>query len=104
MSLKQELGYFVQISSERDLRILFSTDVTAIDFERLGFIIYSLGLEDLQNDFFIRHCSKFRGVIDWEAELSERDIEKYVAWLQEFIDGIESEEERERVAQMICSP
>lgn len=43
---------------------------------------------------------KFQGVIDWEAELKKTDIEKYISWLQDFLDHIEDSTEHEKVRQL----
>lgn len=100
MNLGKEAKYFAEIATPEDIEIMLDEDISAVDYERIGFIFYSLGLESLQQNFFRRHSLKFQGVIDWEAELKKTDIERYVSWLQDFLDHIEDSTEHEKVRQL----
>lgn len=100
MTLVEELKYFAKVATPEDITIMFSESISSENFERIGFILYSLGLKHLQQDFFRRNALKFQGVIDWEAELKKTDIERYVSWLQDFLDHIEDSTEHEKVRQL----
>lgn len=100
MTLVEELKYFAKVATPEDITIMFSESISSENFERIGFILYSLGLKHLQQDFFRRNGLKFQGVIDWEAEVNKSDIERYASWLQEFVHNIESPEERKRVSKL----
>lgn len=100
MTLGEELKFFTKVATPEDIEIMLDEDISAADYERLGFIFYSLGLESLQQDFFRRNALKFQGVIDWEAELNKSDIERYASWLREFVNNIESPEEGKRVSKL----
>lgn len=100
MNLGKEARYFIEIATTKDIEIMLDEDISSEDYERLGFILYSLGLEDLQQNFFRRNALKFQGVIDWEAEIQKSDVEKYISWLQEFLSHIENSTEHEKVRQL----
>lgn len=100
MTMGEELKYFAKVATPEDITIMFSESISSENFERIGFILYSLGLKHLQQDFFKRNSLKFQGVIDWEAEVNKSDIERYASWLQEFVHNIESPEERKRVSKL----
>lgn len=100
MTLGEELKFFAKVATPEDITIMFSESISSENFERIGFILYSLGLKHLQQDFFKRNSLKFQGVIDWEAEVNKSDIERYASWLQEFVHNIESPEERKRVSKL----
>lgn len=100
MTLGEELKFFAKVATPEDITTMFSDSISTKDFERIGFILYSLGLKHLQQDFFKRNSLKFQGVIDWEAEVNKSDIERYASWLQEFVHNIESPEERKRVSKL----
>lgn len=100
MNLGKEAKYFAEIATPEDIEIMLDEDISAVDYERIGFIFYSLGLESLQQNFFRRNSLKFQGVIDWESEVNKSDIERYASWLQEFVHNIESPEERKRVSKL----
>lgn len=97
MTMGEEIKFFAKVATPEDIEIVFSENISSENFERLGFIIYSLGLKHLQQDFFRRSTLKFQNVIDWEAELKKTDIEKYISWLQDFLDRIENAAEHENV-------
>lgn len=100
MTLGEELKFFAKVATPENITIMFSESISSENFERIGFILYSLGLKHLQQDFFKRNSLKFQGVIDWEAEVNKSDIERYASWLQEFVHNIESPEERKRVSKL----
>ena len=100
MTLGEELKFFAKVATPEDITIMFSESISSENFERIGFILYSLGLKHLQQDFFKRNSLKFQGVIDWESEVNKSDIERYASWLQEFVHNIESPEERKRVSKL----
>lgn len=100
MTMGEELKYFAKVATPEDITIMFSESISSENFERIGFILYSLGLKHLQQDFFKRNSLKFQGVIDWESEVNKSDIERYASWLQEFVHNIESPEERKRVSKL----
>lgn len=100
MTLGEELKFFAKVATPEDITTMFSESISSENFERIGFILYSLGLKHLQQDFFKRNSLKFQGVIDWEAEVNKSDIERYASWLQEFVHNIESPEERKRVSKL----
>ena len=100
MTLGEELKFFAKVATPEDITIMFSESISSENFERIGFILYSLGLKHLQQDFFKRNSLKFQGVIDWEAEVNKSDIERYASWLQEFVNNIESPEEGKRVSKL----
>lgn len=100
MNLGEEIKFFTKVATPEDITIMFSDSISSENFERIGFILYSLGLKHLQQDFFKRNSLKFQGVIDWEAEVNKSDIERYASWLQEFVHNIESPEERKRVSKL----
>lgn len=77
MTLGAELKFFAKVATPEDITIMFSESISSENFERIGFILYSLGLKHLQQDFFKRNSLKFQGVIDWEAEVNKSDIERY---------------------------
>lgn len=100
MTLGEELKFFAKVATPEDITIMFSESISSENFERIGFILYSLGLKHLQQDFFGKNTLKFLGTINWEAELKKTDIEKYISWLQDFLDHIEDTTEHEKVRQL----
>lgn len=100
MNMGEEIKFFARVATPEDIAIVFSENISAPNFERLGFILYSLELKHLQQDFFKKNTWKFQGTINWEANLEKSDIERYVSWLREFVENIESSEEREKVSKL----
>lgn len=100
MTMGEELKYFAKVATPEDITIMFSESISSENFERIGFILYSLGLKHLQQDFFKRNSLKFQGVIDWESEVNKSDIERYASWLQDFLNHIEDFTEHEKVRQL----
>lgn len=88
--LSKQMFIFDLCSTEHDSEIMFGgagAGLSASDFSRIMYILFSLGFDELAVEFYSRNICKI-AVDEYEeymqARITELDIKRYEKWLEEF--------------------
>ena len=103
--LFKELQRFRELSSDKDYELILKSKISFYDFERLGFILESLKLIELESDLIIKHIENFQKEHKYLDKLNKRyefyfDQEIYDKWLNDFLNNIKNENDRKYVEKM----
>ena len=88
--LSKQMLIFDLCSTEHDSEIMFGggdAGLSALDFSRIMYILFSLGFDELAAEFFSRNICKI-AIDEFEeymrTRITDLDIKRYEKWLEEF--------------------
>lgn len=92
---QKELLIFKKLSSEKDYGLLEDSEIAFGDFQRISYILSTLGLSDLDMYFFEKHIDKFYTEMTYLDRLDDIcspyvDITVCIRWLKDFRDNIQN--------------
>lgn len=103
--LFEELQRFRELSSAKDYELILKDKISFYDYERLGFILESLKLIELESELIIKHIENFQEEHKYLDKLNKCyesyiDQERYDKWLNDFLNNVKNEKDRKYVEKM----